>query len=347
MPRVTIKDIAKAAGVSLGTVSKVLNGDQSVKEANRLAVEKSVQALGYNVNKVARSLAHKPIKIGIMLPHVFEEYFDPMVRGIEDVVDSLADYKVSAVYKNYEKFDDDEMVAECLKYFISEEVSGILLGPFHHTGAYSGAIAELKSRQIPVVLVLSDLKQTQRLACVSIDASLSGRTAAELASLVMKPNEVAAVFVGNKDVTEHRVKAESFCNRMQECGYRVIGIFETQDESELAYQVTVSTLKHYSQLRVIYIATGNSVAVCQAICDCGKQTKVQTIVTDLLSGLQGYIEQGVVIGALDQHLEEQGNVAVTTLYQYLTEGKLDRSEIKVAPSVLLPSGMLEQLVKNK
>ena len=80
--RVTIKDIAKAADVSLGTVSKVLNGDQSVKEANRLAVEQAVQALGYNVNKVARSLAHKPIKIGIMLPHVFEEYFDPMVRGI-------------------------------------------------------------------------------------------------------------------------------------------------------------------------------------------------------------------------------------------------------------------------
>ena len=185
--RVTIKDIAKAADVSLGTVSKVLNGDQSVKEANRLAVEQAVQALGYNVNKVARSLAHKPIKIGIMLPHVFEEYFDPMVRGIARVVDSLADYKVSAVYKSYEKFDDDETVAECLEYFISEDVSGILLGPFHHIGAYSGVMTALKKHQIPVVLVLSDLEQTQRLACISVDARLSGKTAAELASLVMKP----------------------------------------------------------------------------------------------------------------------------------------------------------------
>ena len=83
--RVTIKDIAKAADVSLGTVSKVLNGDQSVKEANRLAVEQAVQALGYNVNKVARSLAHKPIKIGIMLPHVFEEYFDRMIENDIDL----------------------------------------------------------------------------------------------------------------------------------------------------------------------------------------------------------------------------------------------------------------------
>ena len=312
--RVTIKDIAKAADVSLGTVSKVLNGDQSVKEANRLAVEQAVQALGYNVNKVARSLAHKPIKIGIMLPHVFEEYFDPMVRGIARVVDSLADYKVSAVYKSYEKFDDDETVAECLEYFISEDVSGILLGPFHHIGAYSGVMTALKKHQIPVVLVLSDLEQTQRLACISVDARLSGKTAAELA----------------------------FCGRMQELNCKTIGVFETQDESELAYQLTVSTLKQYPQLRLIYVATGNSVAVCRAICDHGRQAEVQVIATDLLGGLQNYIKQGIVIGALDQHLEEQGAVAVTTLYQYLTEGTLESSEIKIAPSVLLQSGMLEQ-----
>ena len=96
------------------------------------------------------------------------------------------------------------------------------------------------------------------------------------------------------------------------------------------------------QLRLIYVATGNSVAVCRAICDHGRQAEVQVIATDLLGGLQNYIKQGIVIGALDQHLEEQGAVAVTTLYQYLTEGTLESSEIKIAPSVLLQSGMLEQ-----
>ena len=123
---------------------------------------------------------------------------------------------------------------------------------------------------------------------------------------------------------------------MQELNCKTIGVFETQDESELAYQLTVSTLKQYPQLRLIYVATGNSVAVCRAICDHGKQAE------DLLGGLQNYIKQGIVIGALDQHLEEQGAVAVTTLYQYLTEGTLESSEIKIAPSVLLQSGMLEQ-----
>ena len=61
----------------------------------------------------------------------------------------------------------------------------------------------------------------------------------------MKPHEAAAVFVGNKDVTEHRTKAESFCGRMQELNCKTIGVFETQDESELAYQLTVSTLKQF------------------------------------------------------------------------------------------------------
>lgn len=343
MQRVTIKDIAKAANVSLGTVSKVLNGDQSVKETNRLAVEQAVQMLGYNVNKLARSLAHKPIKIGIMLPSVFDEYFDPMFHGIARVVDSLADYKVSAVYKSYEKFDDDKVVSECLDCFISEEVSGILLGPFHHNGPSSRVMEKLKAHQIPVVLVLSDLEISQRLACVSVDARLSGRTTAELAAMVLHENETAAVFVGNKDVAEHRVKAESFCTRMQALERRVIGVFETQDESAMAYQQTVCMLQQDPQLRLIYVATGNSVAVCKAIYDCNRQQTVRVIATDLPCGLRPYIESGIVIGALDQHLEEQGEAAVTTLYQYLTEGTLNSNEIKIAPSVLLQSGMLSRL----
>lgn len=340
MQRVTIKDIARAANVSLGTVSKVLNGDQSVKEVNRLAVEEAVQTLGYNVNKLARSLAHKPIKIGIMLPHVFREYFDPMMSGIARVVDSLADYKVSAVYKSYEKFDDDRAVSECLEYFISENVSGILLGPFHHNGAYSGVLDALVSHQIPVMLVLSDLEASQRLACVSVDALLSGRTAAELAAMVLHPGDAAAVFVGNQDVAEHRAKAESFCTRMRQLHGAAAHVFETQDDSELAYRLTIEILRNDPNLRLIYVATGNSVAVCEAIYEEGRQDTVRVIATDLLGGLRPYVESGVVIGALDQHMEEQGAVAVTTLYEYLTEGTLANSDIKVAPSLLLQSGML-------
>lgn len=343
MQKVTINDIARTAGVSVGTVSKVLNGDTSVKQKNRDAVQQAVLLLGYNVNKVARSLAHKPIKIGIMLPSAFETYFDSMRRGIEQVIHSLADYKVEAVYRNYAKFDDDQKVIECLDAFISQNVNGILLGPLHRMGGYESILSVLQACKIPVVLIVSEFSCANRLACVSIDAALSGKTAAELAALAVPVDFDVAVFVGNKDVEEHRIKAESFCQRITQLQRNAIGIFETQDEPELAFLLAMNIIKQSPRLRLIYVATGNSVAVCKAICSCGKQEEIRVIATDLLNGLQPYIEQGIVIGTLDQHFEEQGAVAVTTLYQYLAEGVLPQAEIKIAPSVLLQSGMLEKM----
>lgn len=342
--RVTIKDIAKTACVSVGTVSKVLNGDKSVKDANRKAVEEAVEALGYNVNKLARSLAHKPIKIGILLPETtFGEYFVPMIRGVERVVESLADYKVSAVYVSYSKHDDAATLSARLDSIIEQNVDGVVLGPFSFMGLNANILQKLQDNKIPTVFILSDQKNAKKLACVAIDAVLSGRTAAELAALVLQDGETAAVFVGNKDVEEHRLKADAFICRANELGFATVGVYETQEEQDLAYQLTLSLLRKNPNLRSIYVATGNSVAVCRAVQDSGKEQEIRIIATDVLPDLRPYVESGVVVGVLDQHMGEQGAQAVSILYQYLSEGTLESKEIKVSPSILLQSSILQQI----
>lgn len=342
MQRVTIKDIAVAANVSLGTASKVLNGDESVKESNRRAVQQAVERLGYNVNKIARSLAHKPIRIGVLLPSVFKEYYHPMLVGIENVVESLSDFKASAIYESYANYNDTERVVSCLQRFVREDISGIILGP-SYVGTYSDQIIQLRQQGIPVVLVLSDLKDSGRIACVRIDAVLSGKTAADLAGLTLYGRKSATVFVGSMDVAEHRLKAESFLKRGTELGISVAGVYETQDEPQIAYRLTADLLKQNPELRLIYVATGNSVAVCQCINDHNLQGQVQVIATDTPSELQPYVKNGTVIGVLDQRFEQQGAVAVNTLYRYLTEGILKKEETRITPRLLLRSGILDRM----
>ena len=342
--RVTIKDIAKTAGVSVGTVSKVLNGDSSVKDVNRRSVEEAVESLGYNVNKLARSLAHKPIKIGILLPEIaFGECFIPMIRGVERVVESLADHKVSAVYVSYSNNDNEDTVSARLESMIEQKVDGVVVGPFSFMGLSAQVLKKLQDCKIPIVFVLSDLQNSKKLACVAIDADLSGKAAAELAGLIVNEGENAAVFVGNKDVEEHRLKADAFICRAGELGVSAVGVYETQEEQELAYQLTHTLLRKNPKLRVIYVATGNSAAVCRAVCDCGKEQYVRIIATDVLTELRPYVENGLVAGILDQHMDEQGAIAVSILYQYLSEGALEKKDIKIAPSVLLQSGILHQM----
>ena len=82
-----MKDVAKLAGVSLGTVSAVLNGKQTVKKQNYNQVMQAVQQLGYQPNLLARSMRTSVSgTVGLIIPDVSNPYYPELARGVEDVV---------------------------------------------------------------------------------------------------------------------------------------------------------------------------------------------------------------------------------------------------------------------
>jgi LacI family transcriptional regulator len=81
-----MKEIAKIAGVSLGTVSHVLNGSAVVREPLRKRVMDAVDALGYQPSQLARGLRRvKTNMIGMIIPDITNPFFPAVVRGAEDV----------------------------------------------------------------------------------------------------------------------------------------------------------------------------------------------------------------------------------------------------------------------
>src|ERR1700739_914062 len=83
---VNMKEIARMAGVSVGTVSHVLNNSASVREAARRRVLEAVQTAGYQPNQLARGLRRdKTNMIGMIIPDVTNPFFPAVVRGAEDM----------------------------------------------------------------------------------------------------------------------------------------------------------------------------------------------------------------------------------------------------------------------
>src|ERR1700679_3724145 len=81
-----MQEIAKMAGVSLGTVSHVLNNTAKVREPTRKRVLEAVQAAGYQPSQLARGLRRdKTNMIGMIIPDVTNPFFPAVVRGAEDV----------------------------------------------------------------------------------------------------------------------------------------------------------------------------------------------------------------------------------------------------------------------
>ncbi|MBQ7247617.1 MAG: LacI family DNA-binding transcriptional regulator [Lachnospiraceae bacterium] len=340
--RVTIKDIAKTAGVSVGTVSKFLNGGSGIKESNRARIQKAIEDMNYTANSVARMLAHNPICLGVILPSDFGTYFDSLLDGIKARVDSLSDHKVTAIYGRYVDYNDSEKIEEILSAFFSRKVDGIIMAPSVSTDN-SAILKRLKTSNIPIVSIISKITDLTCVGHVMVDTFLSGEKAADMAELVLNKGETAAVFTGSLSIPEHREKVESFLLHCARNGVRVSETIEAHEDLEAAYNSACRLMKDERNVRFLYVTTANSLSICKAIEDMGRIGEVKMMVTDVLPGMKEYAEKGVIVAALDQHMHRQGELAVDILYSYLTDSQIgtvtESTDRSVVPGLLLRTGI--------
>lgn len=89
MKNITIKDVAKRAGVSISTVSRVMNGNYPVSEASRDKVNKAIKEMDFTPNLLAKALSSdKSNTISVIVPTVENVFFSEVIKGIGDVLDA-------------------------------------------------------------------------------------------------------------------------------------------------------------------------------------------------------------------------------------------------------------------
>ncbi|GAA2432852.1 LacI family DNA-binding transcriptional regulator [Actinomadura vinacea] len=145
MSYVTIRDVARTAGVSPATVSRVLNGDDRVAPDLRERVLATVSSLGYRPNHQARNLRRQATTVlGVIISDITNPFFTSMVRGVEDAA-SEAGYSV--VLANAD--EDPEKELSYLEVAAAEQMAGVLVSPASH----ETRVDLLTDRNIPVVTV--------------------------------------------------------------------------------------------------------------------------------------------------------------------------------------------------
>lgn len=118
----TIKEVAIKAGVSVATVSRVLNQKGYVHEDTRRKVDEAIRQLNYTPNEVARSLYKKKSKlIGLLLPDIMNPYFPQLARGVEDEMQEN-DYRL--IFGNSDESRQKEM--DYIQTFVQNNVVGVI-----------------------------------------------------------------------------------------------------------------------------------------------------------------------------------------------------------------------------
>lgn len=118
-----MRDIARLAGVSPQTVSRVVNGDSAVKESTRIKVQKIIHEYDYVPNQVARShFAKYSMTISVIIGDIMNPVFPEFVRGVQDQAD-LANYRVFV----YNTDTDKRKEADCLRVANELAADGVIL----------------------------------------------------------------------------------------------------------------------------------------------------------------------------------------------------------------------------
>jgi LacI family transcriptional regulator len=143
---ITIRDIAKAANVSINTVSRALNNKGDVNKETRIRIERVARELNYVPNQLARSLHHKRTgTIGVVVTDNSNPFYARLIKGIEDYA-SGAGYNIILCNSD----EDAQKETAALKILKEKQVDGILITPTRTSDAF---LSELGGYHKPFILV--------------------------------------------------------------------------------------------------------------------------------------------------------------------------------------------------
>jgi len=231
--KITIKEIAREAGVSISTVSRVINSTTPVSESLKSRVIKAIEKLGYTPDHIARGLRKGQTGVvGFVLPDISNPFFATTARGAEDFL------RCKGYVLMFCDSDQNELQeTEALKMLLSRRVDGLL---FTGTGQYNKLIDQYRERQIPVVFLDRIYNSSQNISYVVADNIGGMRKLVDY--LVETGHKSFALLNGNKQVHTAQDRYVGFTESLENHGLKnytvVFGEFTYESGKSMVRSLT-------------------------------------------------------------------------------------------------------------
>lgn len=323
----TIKEIAALAGVSRGTVDRVLNNRGSVNPATAQKIREIAKALDYKPNKAGLALAaqKKKIRLGVILFSTDNPFFADVLKGVNEKANDLAGYNCSVLVKQIPINVDAQL--DAIDELLREDVNGIALAP-QNDDRIRIRINELSEQGIPVVTLNTDIENSTRIAYVGSNYTRSGRTAAGLLRLMTHGDVRIGIITGSPDILCHTQRIAGFTDALKpyQEHMHIISIAETQDDEIASYEQTARLLNEHPEINALFFAAGGVYGGCRAIASLGLAGKLCVVAFDKAETTEQFLRDGILSAVICQQPRIQGKKPLDLLFHYLTSGELPDRE---------------------
>ncbi|MFV0504232.1 MAG: substrate-binding domain-containing protein [Lachnospirales bacterium] len=344
MAKVTIKDVAREAGVSVGSVHLAINSKSGITKKNRDHILEVANNLGYKPNILARNLKREIRNIAVVLPRKDDRsiyYYDYMWRAVEDFQSIASDYNLNIVKYEYSNF------SKTLGLVDLSSISGLItVGyPEEH---YKEAISRVCHKGIPVILIDCDFKDSSRICCIKPDSRIIGRLTGELlVKTIHRMDGQILVCGGDRNYSNHYEIVNSLLEYFNEMGIgnrlMVEYFWKIEEESE---KIITRALKNNNIVGCCSVNSRSTVALSQGIIKNGMSQKIPVIGNGIFSHSIKFMKEGVITAIIDKRPYEQCYKALETMSDLLVKNNSPSEEIVDIGVDVIFKSLLEQYEKK-
>ncbi len=337
---IRIKDIAKMAGVSEGTVDRVLHNRGNISAQALVKVNEVLEKINYKPNLIARSLGKgKNQTVCVIIPQPkIDPYWAEVELGIAQAKDEWDNYGIAVVpyYYDHDGISAFETIAaEVLK----SKPEGVVMAPIFYPQALS-ALRQLLDRKIPYVLFNDNIPESKPLSFIGQDLFQSGMLAGQLMSLGQDESEELVILHVGEDVKDSvylMEKEKGFREFFKKNNGLAVKITSLNlDDNEKSFGKQIEKLLLNKNIKGLFVTTSKQIGLVASIVERSARKDIRLIGYDMLEENLKYLKKGVIHFLINQNPKRQAFVGISHMANHLLFKK------KVSAIELFPLEIITQ-----
>lgn len=304
--RPTIKDVAKAAGVSVTTVDRAINGRAQVRAETMRKIAEAAHRVGYHGKGLfeGRLNAEIPeVTLGFVLLKQSQEFYRNFAAEIERAVATRSDILGRAEIR----FSASQSPAEFAELLtdLGESCDAIAATAVNDL-KLDQIVEGLKAEGISVFSLLNDFAQGIRKSYVGLNNMKVGRLAAWLITRTAREPGKLAIFVGGNRWHGHDLREVGFRSfvRQEGAGFSVLDTLVNLETRQLTYEATLDLIDRHPDLAGIYVAGGGMEGAIAALREKHPEPRLALVVNELIAESRAALIDGYAVMAISTPLPD-------------------------------------------
>lgn len=329
----TLKNIAEAAGVSIGTVDRALKNRGRINPEVAEKIKQIAKDMNYQPNKIAAGLVKKSrkYKFTVILHIRGNDFFDEIIKGIKLADKEIRDYGMSVTIYTCEDFDD-KMQLSNIEKAISNGADGIIIVPIN-SPIIRKKIKELQKESYPIVFLTSYLNRFSPFTQIHCDYYRSGKLGAKLIDLISDNNSNVMAFFPSSIMLGNNERKEGFESYFfnNQCKLNFIKSVELSNNHDISYSVMLDMLTANDNVNSILFCGDATIAL--KVLDTINRP-IKAVFFDFAFETKQALKNDTIHAVITQNPRNQGYTAVNVLFQYFSLGVIPKKEILIDSQIL-------------